>query len=432
MFNILYKHNLNKINILNFLICLIPLTLIIGNLAINLNIILICIIGVFEFGKKVFLIENKLYLFLILLFFTYLIGITIFNNWSFLLANPNNNLFLEHVLKSLFYLRFLMLFLIIYKLIDNNNFNTKYFFISCAFFSFFISIDLVIQFFFKQNILGLEITKNRPSSFFGEENIAGGYLQKFIIFLIFFILIKKKNKKNIDISLLFFFSIFFIPIIFTANKMPIVLYFASIILYFLIEKKFKEMLFGLALIIFIISIVMKLPINNRLNVDLKNFVIESKNIIQESPGIIFSDNYEPKEKWGTGYKQLFHTGIKIWQNNKIFGHGLKSFRLNCTYEKNQTCNTHPHNYFIEILDDTGLIGIFLLYSIFISGTLNYLKEYKINEKLNSKLTTLPFFLIIFFEFFPIRSSGSFFTTNNSIVIFLTLAVFLNFKKIKEL
>ncbi len=120
------------------------------------------------------------------------------------------------------------------------------------------------------------------------------------------------------------------------------------------------------------------------------------------------------------------------EENKIFGSGLKSFRINCEYGKNTTCQTHPHNYFIEIMLDTGLIGLSLIYLIFIFAFFNFLKFYNGNINLQTRLISMPYFLIFFFEFFPLRSSGSFFTTTNSILIFLTLAIIINIEKIDNI
>ena len=46
-----------------------------------------------------------------------------------------------------------------------------------------VGIDILIQVIFEKNILGYPITLNKPSSFFGTEHIAGGYIQKFSLFL---------------------------------------------------------------------------------------------------------------------------------------------------------------------------------------------------------------------------------------------------------
>ena len=69
--------------------------------------------------------------------------------------------------------------------------------------------------------------------------------------------------------------------------------------------------------------------------------------------------------------------------NKVIGGGIKSFRFNCwkALAKNNStwsCATHPHNYYIEILADLGLIGfliiIMLFYIVFISLNLVNIKK----------------------------------------------------------
>lgn len=61
--------NINRFKVINYFICLIPLSLIIGNLAVNLNVIIICIFGLTLYGKNIFLINEKKYQYLIYLFF---------------------------------------------------------------------------------------------------------------------------------------------------------------------------------------------------------------------------------------------------------------------------------------------------------------------------------------------------------------------------
>ena len=155
-----------------------------------------------------------------------------------------------------------------------------------------------------------------------------------------------------------------------------------------------------------------------------------KNIIKHfGPGSNYWKNLKLRKR---SYLAHFNTGIQLWKKNKFFGSGLKSFKVNSTFGRNLTKNVHPHNYFIEILLDTGLIGILIIYSLIFIGIKNFIKNYHNNFYLGSKKIYLPFFLIIFFEFFPFRSSGSFFTTGNSAYIFFLLPFFLNSCKLEEL
>ena len=61
-----------NVKLINYLIALIPLSLILGNLIVNINIILICVVGIIVCGKETFRIK-KIYEILISFFFIYVI-----------------------------------------------------------------------------------------------------------------------------------------------------------------------------------------------------------------------------------------------------------------------------------------------------------------------------------------------------------------------
>ena len=127
----------SKKSLLNILISLIPLSLIVGNLIINLNIVLICLLGLIIYRFEIFRLNKKKYQYLIYSFFLYLIFITFFRNF------PNldlNVLFKDHIIKSFLFLRFFIFFLVINKIVEEGSFNTKLFFISSAFFSFIVAV----------------------------------------------------------------------------------------------------------------------------------------------------------------------------------------------------------------------------------------------------------------------------------------------------
>ena len=114
--------------------------------------------------------------------------------------------------------------------------------------------------------------------------------------------------------------------------------------------------------------------------------------------------------------------------NKYLGGGIKSFRFNCpkrkiTNRERTTCNMHPHNYYLEILSDLGLFG-FLIF-IFMT-TLVIFKSYRNLFNFKNKYIFSPFFYVFLMEIFPVKSSGSFFTTNNAVIIFLSFAVVSSF------
>jgi O-antigen ligase len=76
---------------------------------------------------------------------------------------------------------------------------------------------------------------------------------------------------------------------------------------------------------------------------------------------------------------------------------------------------------LEILSELGVIGLSIILLIF--ARLIYL-FFKIKNNaivINSNFI-LPFVLLFFVEIFPLKTSGSFFTTGNATYIFLLIAV----------
>ena len=139
------------------------------------------------------------------------------------------------------------------------------------------------------------------------------------------------------------------------------------------------------------------------------------------------------------------TALDTWKRNKIFGNGIKSFRIDCyklqssdeynlseTYaesKKNRLCSTHPHNYYFEILTETGIVGLFItlmIASLFIVFVLKNFKLFKGNNIENFILLAATISLIL--EVFPFKSTGSIFTTNEAAYITLISSIILSYKK----
>ncbi len=90
---------------------------------------------------------------------------------------------------------------------------------------------------------------------------------------------------------------------------------------------------------------------------------------------------------------------------------------------------HPHNFYLELLNDTGLIGtVLFLFAIFFLLKNKFLNFKNFEKK--EKLLIFCIFIIIASEFFPIRSSGSFFSTRDSSYIFFILGMLHGLKKVK--
>ena len=115
--------------------------------------------------------------------------------------------------------------------------------------------------------------------------------------------------------------------------------------------------------------------------------------------------------------------------NKYFGGGIKNFRFYCHERPNINkdsefvCNMHPHNYYLEVLTETGVVGFTILSLIFFAVIyITFIKKYFLVSSLNNNNLIIPFIFLFLIEIFPIRSSGSFFTTGNAVYVFMLIGI----------
>ena len=84
---------------------------------------------------------------------------------------------------------------------------------------------------------------------------------------------------------------------------------------------------------------------------------------------------------------------------------------------------HPHNYYLEILTEAGIIGFILISSVFLAILYNsFYKKYFSNSPLKYNNVIVPFLFLFIIEIFPIKSTGSFFTTGSASYLFFLMGV----------
>ena len=125
--------------------------------------------------------------------------------------------------------------------------------------------------------------------------------------------------------------------------------------------------------------------------------------------------------------------------HKYLGGGLKNFRYYCHVRPNIDkssgfiCNMHPHNYYLEILTETGLIGFILVITIFTYVLyLSFYKKYFTVSDLNKNNIIIPFLFLFISEVFPIKSTGSFFTTGNMTYLIILMAIIIGIVRSEKL
>ena len=128
------------------------------------------------------------------------------------------------------------------------------------------------------------------------------------------------------------------------------------------------------------------------------------------------------------YLKIYYTAYKIFLNNIFIGSGIKSYHSECLKlltkdEKNILCSTHPHNIYLEILVNEGIIGILIFVSfILILLKRNYFDELLTTTAIEKKLQTIFFLTILICELTPFRSYGSIYQTVNGTIFWFILAL----------
>jgi len=337
--------------------------------------------------------------------------------------------------KSFFYLRYLFLYFVIRYLIRENKINFNVFFVSASICCLFVCLDLIYQFIYGFDIFGYKAVGRRLSGPFGDELIAGSYLQRFSLFLIFIIPVfyKIKNKKLLFLILTLITSLVIFSMVIAGNRVPLTLLLFILILILILEKNLRKFILPFVLISSIITLVTynynpnyKTHFKHYYN-RISEFIIFFSSIATDKDSKIINtyviDVNGKKIQIPNTYLKEFNAGYQTWLENKFIGDGVKSFKKNCQKAKVKNCGPHPHNYYLEILADLGLVGLILLSSIFlITIYRSFIKKYFLNSNLKYNYMMAPFIFLFLAEIFPIRTTGSFFTTGNATYFFLVMAI----------
>ena len=422
---ILKFYNKNYYIILNVLFCLIPLSYIIGNFAINLNVFLLIVFSLIVYNKKIF--ETKLLLIdkIILCFFVFALFSGIINTLKLSSVSHDYSI----LIKSILFFRYLLLYFILRYLVEKNIIIFKWFFISSLICTLFVSLDIFYQFTFSVDIFGFKpLHPSKLSGPFGDELVAGGYIHKFSLFSIFILPFFKFKKIYLSLILSVLFLIYMTAIVLSGNRMPLVLFLLSILLILLFENKTRKYI-PISLIV-VTSIFFTIYKNNLVVKDsFDSFIGNSYGMINVFVVENITKSSKIPEQEIPTYYQEMKTFYGTWMMNKYIGGGIKSFRHNCPKRKilsrneRTTCNMHPHNYYLEILTDIGLVGLIMSCLIFILTIYNSLsKNYFLNPGKSINIILVPFIFVFISEIFPLRTSGSFFTTSTATFIFILIAV----------
>ncbi len=407
----------NKFNIFDklsiFLFSILPISLIIGNASININILIIDILFL------IYCLKFKLWTWIKKDIFLYLMILYVFLNlnslysYYFIIENQNSTFFEnDSILRSLFFIKFILLVFAFTILLKKNkvlDFVHKNWLIIILV----VIADVFFEKFTGKNIIGnISPDSSRIVSFFKDELVVGGFIFCFGYASISYFLNDKKNK-NLTLLLMIIFLLIPLSIFVTgerSNSIRSILLFLTII-YFIKENNlninYKVLL---ALFIFLISCFL---IFNKSTRDRYSNVLKGIIAIEAQSSIL--NKFE-----NIKYFAHYDTAIQIFKNYPILGVGNKNFRLECSKEiylnkqikfSKQRCSTHPHQIHFEILSEQGLLGYLLIIYLVIGFVIKNFKMFIKNKDI-SHLSNTGYLLIFFTPLLP--GAGIFSTFNGSL------------------
>ena len=397
------KHKFEGIYL--FLISILPISIVAGPSISLLNILFIITLFLINYKLDEIKIEKKFLLSLLSILYIYLI----FN--SFISID-----YKEGIYRNLGFLRFIILFIVInlFFTISNNQFKFLNFWSAIILI---VVFDSFVEFSFGKNLLGYGdgLYNNRIVSFFKDEPIVGAYLLgfNFIIVGYFF---EKFYKQNLKLKLALFLILFILIgcILITGERSNGIKAIIGLTIFLFLNNKISA---KIKISIFLFSLVFT------------GLVISNSNYLKVRYGQqlfsqLFDNNQRDQFIENNLYLKLYKSGWAVFKDNPIFGVGNKNYRVITTrnietkINDDYLLNTHPHQIYIELLSEHGLVGTIILLSLFFYLIFKNLKIIIISR--NS--IQLGCFTYLIINFLPILPSGSFFNDFSSTLFWINLSI----------
>ncbi len=424
----------NIYNLNYFIIILLPLLLITGPFLSDLSLVVLDLTFLyFFFSKKneISLDYNKK---LIILFLGYYFYSTILSLFS-------ENLFLS-LKSSLFYFRFGLFVLAINYFLNFKKDLIDKFTNILIILILFVCFDALFQFVFGFNLLGFELQNNdKLNGIFGDEPLLGSYLFRLLPLALACLIYKFGNKNFRYYNTMFIFLVFGV-IFLSGSRASLFLSILFIMLFFLFVRSYQKQILILG-IIFIISFTIIAKFNEKFAYkSYYNIIDPIKRILTTKQGNFEIADDKDLNLANTNFtvftsihESHFITAYKIFKENKIFGAGNKMFRVLCSkeeYKVNEfSCSTHPHNYYLQMLSENGILGFLLIFIFFTICLYNLIKELFIRYYYKLKKINDPCIIILiglFINLWPIVPTGNIFNNWLSILIYYPLGFYYFFKK----
>ena len=282
-------------------------------------------------------------------------------------------------------------------------------------------------------------------------NIPGAYLSKYFYVVLFFILfqtkkLKLKIKEWLIVPIL---SIVFFIVFATGEAMSFASMGLGLIIFFFLTKKYKtKLLFCIPIISIMILLIFKYnPAWQEIKI-LENNAWHNGTVYEIEIPCENNESQKCKKTFKTqpfftevlrnfsqtAYAETYRQSIIIWKDYPLTGIGIKNYTKACKldeYKKNIKhffCTTHPHNFYIQWLLETGILGLIG----FLILLTTWFKYFLIRKKRdNIKVLFFSPIITLCIIFWPFMSTGSFFSNRNASMNWFIIAVCLSINSLRK-
>jgi O-antigen ligase len=395
---------LDKVSL--FLIISLPIGLLISSGVSEIIQILITIFFLITciYNKNFYWIKNKYFLLLLIIWISLLLNLLFSQN--FILSSYRNIFFFKNII---------FVFAVCIFLKKGNNFNLVL--IAYLIITSIVTFDIFIEHFNNKNILGFQsYDPSRIASFLRKELKIGHFILGFA-FISAGYYFERYSQKSIIFKIFGFFLItsIFISLLLTGERANSLKGIFIALIFIVLSKKeiFKYKKIFLTIIVFlsVSTYFASEKIRYRFNV-----------ILNPTINIGIAETFKE-----TQHAAHYYTALKIFEKYPFFGIGNKNFREECLKDEykndkykrtTERCATHPHQIYLELLSEHGLIGTITIISVIF---FILLKSFKIYCK-NKNSIHLASILFIIAQFLPLIPSGSFFTSWGATIFWLNFSI----------
>jgi O-antigen ligase len=322
---------------------------------------------------------------------------------------------------SVFYFRYIFFCLGIWYLLDINKYLSKCFLIISITSLIVICFDGILQYLTGIDFFGTEaISPFRITGLFGNEPIMGRYISLLSLFTFVLMYLNFKKTKITIMSMIAFLIMCEVVVFLSGERVPVfyVCLFTILIIFFAPNYRIYRIVGVFISIAIVIGIV-------QINPNAKERMINQTIIDMNETKIKFLP-------YNKAYEEHYISGIKMFLDYPLFGIGTNTFRFQ-SQKPNYTSNifdinSHPHQYYIQVLAEQGIVGFLFLVSFFLYITHIVVKQfYYILKSIKSK--QIPFekflFSILLFTFWwPFIPHMSLYNNWHNVLLMLPLGFFM--------